>query len=84
MNQRRTSGLTRRRFVGAAGSLGAMMLGAPLARGSPAYAGPNVIVVRFGGGVRRRETIEPEHSFSPYLSRVLRTRGVRMVSWFQL
>jgi hypothetical protein len=76
MNQRRTSGLTRRRFVGAAGSLGAMMLGAPLARGSPANAGPNVIVVRFGGGVRRRETIEPEHSFSPYLSRVLRTRGV--------
>lgn len=76
MNQRRTSGLTRRRFVTATASLGAMMLASPLARGSPRYTGPNVILVRFGGGVRRRETIELQHSYSPYLSRVLRARGV--------
>jgi hypothetical protein len=39
------------------------------------YEGPNVIIVRFGGGVRRRETIDPEHTFSPYLCRELAKRG---------
>ncbi|MEM9027828.1 MAG: hypothetical protein AAGC70_05620, partial [Pseudomonadota bacterium] len=42
----------------------------------PAYRGPNVIVVRFGGGVRRRETIEPGTTFAPYLLNVLAKRGV--------
>lgn len=36
-------------------------------RERPQYNGPNVIIVRFGGGVRRRETIEPEHTYAPYL-----------------
>lgn len=71
-----SAGITRRRFVAAAGSVGAMTLLPSFARGSVAYGGPNLILVRFGGGVRRRETIEPEHSYSPYLSRVLRERGV--------
>ncbi len=31
------------------------------------YKGPNVIVIRYGGGVRRRETIAPETSFSPFM-----------------
>ncbi|MEE9254148.1 MAG: hypothetical protein V3U43_04395, partial [Pseudomonadales bacterium] len=57
-------------------SVGAMALAPSFARGSSAYGGPNVILVRFGGGVRRRETIESDHSYSPYLSRVLRAQGV--------
>lgn len=39
------------------------------------YIGPNVILVRFGGGVRRRETIDPQYSYSPYLAKVLREQG---------
>ncbi len=42
----------------------------------PPYAGPNVILIRFGGGVRRRETIEAEHTFAPYLCKELIPRGV--------
>ena len=41
----------------------------------PDYAGPNVVIIRFGGGVRRRETIDPEHTHSPYLCRELTKRG---------
>lgn len=41
----------------------------------PAYSGPNVILVRFGGGVRRRETIDPSHTYSPYFLRELVPRG---------
>lgn len=39
------------------------------------YAGPNVIIVRFGGGVRRQETIEPSTSFSPWMLREFVPRG---------
>jgi hypothetical protein len=39
------------------------------------YRGPNVVIVRFGGGVRRRETIDPEHTYSPYLVHDLAKRG---------
>ena len=39
------------------------------------YRGPNVILIRFGGGARRRESIAPETSFSPYLCRDLIKRG---------
>lgn len=42
---------------------------------APAYTGPKVIIIRFGGGVRRRETIEPEHSYAPFLSKELLRRG---------
>jgi hypothetical protein len=32
------------------------------------YKGPNVIIVRFGGGVRRRETVEfPDQTYCPFL-----------------
>ena len=41
----------------------------------PKYNGPNVVIVRFGGGVRRRETIDPEHSYSPFLCNDLTKRG---------
>src|SRR5690606_3945805 len=40
------------------------------------YGGPNVIIVRFGGGVRRRETIGPETTYSPYFLREMVPRGV--------
>jgi hypothetical protein len=41
-----------------------------------AYPGPNVILVRFGGGVRRAETIEEAGTYAPYLRHVLAPRGV--------
>ena len=47
---------------------------APVIR--PEYRGPNVILIRFGGGVRRRETIDPEHTYSPFVGRELARRGV--------
>lgn len=39
------------------------------------YKGPNVILVRFGGGVRRRETIDPEHTYAPFFRHVLAQQG---------
>ena len=44
--------------------------------GNAAYRGPNVILVRFGGGVRRRETIHSATTYAPYLANVLAKRGV--------
>ena len=41
----------------------------------PDYNGPNVIVIRFGGGVRRRETIDPTHTYAPYFRKVLAPKG---------
>jgi hypothetical protein len=41
----------------------------------PPYNGPNVVLIRFGGGARRRETIDSDHTYSPYLCRELTRRG---------
>lgn len=41
----------------------------------PPYRGPNVIIVRFGGGARRRETIEPETTYAPFLCHDFLKRG---------
>ena len=41
----------------------------------PAFRGPNVILIRFGGGARRRETIDPRSTYSPFLCRELVKRG---------
>ena len=41
----------------------------------PPYKGPNVILIRFGGGVRRRETIDPDHTYAPFLRHVLTKQG---------
>lgn len=75
--------LGRRRFLqraavglGAAGGLGAVV--GARADGVPEsreYLGPNVIVIRFGGGVRRRETINPRHTYSPFFLHDLCKRG---------
>lgn len=39
------------------------------------YTGPNVIVIRFGGGVRRRETIDLDHTYCPFISKTLATQA---------
>ena len=40
----------------------------PEPQGRLPYTGPNVILVRFGGGVRRRETIDfPENTYCPFI-----------------
>lgn len=42
----------------------------------PPYSGPNVILIRFGGGVRRQETIaDPAHTYCPYFTHELARRG---------
>ncbi len=40
------------------------------------YAGPNVILVRFGGGVRRAETIDEAGTYAPFLRHALAPRGL--------
>ena len=45
------------------------------ARLKPAYRGPKVIIVRFGGGARRRETIDSRSTYSPFLCHELAKRG---------
>lgn len=71
--------LSRRAFVaGSAAAAGALSL-APrtfAAAPRPDYAGPNVVIIRFGGGVRRSETIAPETTWAPYFLNALVPRGV--------
>lgn len=73
-----TATIDRRRFSkgllasGAATAFGATPV---LGQDARTYDGPNVIVIRFGGGVRRRETIDPLNTYSPYLRHVLAKRA---------
>lgn len=68
--------IDRRTFNIGLGATGlATCLGGP-ARAKPAYGGPNVVIIRFGGGVRRLETIDPQGTYAPYLINVLAKRGV--------
>src|SRR5688572_28526173 len=72
--------LPRRSFLkSAVAGAGTLAFAPHLIRGEeaskPAYKGPNVVIVRFGGGVRRRETIDPEHTYSPFLCHELTKRG---------
>ena len=41
----------------------------------PEYRGPNVIIIRYGGGARRRESIEAGTTYSPFLCHELVKRG---------
>ena len=67
--------VTRRAFNSGLGAgLLSSVLGTPAA--SQSYRGPNVILIRFGGGVRRAETIAQGSSYAPYLREVLSARGV--------
>ena len=74
-----TDTLARRQFCkGLIASAGLAEIGrsSSLALAAPAaYVGPKVIIIRFGGGVRRRETIDPEHSYAPFLTSELLGRG---------
>ncbi len=67
--------INRRDFTSALGAgLAASVL--PGRSWAAPYRGPNVIIVRFGGGVRRLDTIEPDTTYAPYLLNVLAPRGV--------
>ncbi len=46
-----------------------------LSQPAPAYRGPNVVLVRFGGGVRRAETIDEAATWAPFLRHRLAPRG---------
>lgn len=59
---------------GLACSVGAAAL-STLPAPAQAYTGPNVIIVRFGGGVRRAETIGDGTSYAPYMMNVLAKQG---------
>jgi len=65
---------SRRQFITTvAAGMGAAAL-SPYAIAAPAktYNGPNVIIVRFGGGVRRHETIlDKQNTYSPYLHELM-------------
>lgn len=71
--------MNRRDFLLGATAAGASVLarpglGADTSRQS--YDGPNVILIRFGGGIRRRETIAEGAEYAPFLKNVLAPRGV--------
>jgi len=80
------SGLPRRKFIkGLVAGTGLLAVGDPLtaaeslaadSRWRPsAFRGPNVVLIRFGGGVRRKETIDPQSTYSPFLCRQFVRRG---------
>ena len=67
--------ITRRSFQSGLGAaVAASAIGGPAQAKS--YNGPNVVLIRFGGGVRRQETIDPVNTFAPFTRRVLAKRGV--------
>lgn len=74
--------LTRRSLLMRAAAGAAAFSGLePLARAAwgqpsrPAYKGPKAVIVRFGGGARRQETIDPAGTYSPFLCRDFVKRG---------
>ena len=67
--------MDRRAFNFGLGALTASHL-APKTAFAKEYNGTNVILVRFGGGVRRLETIDEDATYAPYLRHVLAKRGV--------
>ncbi|NND19536.1 MAG: sulfatase-like hydrolase/transferase [Silicimonas sp.] len=67
--------VTRRTFnTGLASSLLGSAVATPAA--AKAYRGPNVVLIRFGGGVRRSETVDEATTYAPYTRKVLAKRGV--------
>ena len=67
--------VTRRAFnTGLGAAVTASTLAGP-AR-SASYRGPNVVLIRFGGGVRRHETIDETGTYAPFTRKVLTKRGV--------
>jgi len=73
-----TNKIPRRTFLKGVAAGAALFPAAPALLAEPRqpdYRGPNVVIVRFGGGVRRRETIDPEHTYAPFLCHELTKRG---------
>ena len=68
--------MDRRSFtLGSLGLAAGLAAPVPSLAQSPSYRGPNVILVRFGGGVRRAETIDVAATWAPYLRHTLAPRG---------
>ena len=67
--------INRRRFSFSMGAAAAATFLSKPAVAAAHYTGPNVIILRFGGGVRRAETIG-RNSFAPFLMHKLAPRGV--------
>src|SRR4030095_17031509 len=69
--------ITRREFLGVVGAgVGALapaLADDPFSR--PAFRGRNVVIIRFGGGVRRLESIVPERTYAPFVAKDLVRRG---------
>ena len=57
----------------ASGAPAAVPAAADLTR--KAYSGPNLVIVRWGGGARRKESIETGTTYSPFLCHELLKRG---------
>lgn len=81
MDSERMVPLNRRNFLSGAAALGLSSVSLSPNQAAevgqrPAYSGPKVILVRFGGGVRPQETIASEETYSPFLKKVLAPRGV--------
>ena len=55
---------------------GAVASSIPIPAHAATYRGPNVVLIRFGGGVRRYETIDENGTYAPYTRKVLAKRGV--------
>ena len=83
MNPQTSLATHRRSFLkgvtaGALGVAGSHWLSSPLmAAAKPQYRGPNVILIRFGGGTRPAEAVNPDpnKNFAPYFYNVLAKRG---------
>ena len=67
--------VTRRAFNAGLGA-GVVASALPRAALAQSYRGPNVVLIRFGGGVRRYETIDESGTYAPYMRRILAKRGV--------
>ncbi len=71
--------MDRRSFnLGMAGLAASLTAPFPTFAQDRSYRGPNVVLVRFGGGVRRAETIDEAATWAPYLRHVLAKRGTFM------
>lgn len=71
-------GIDRRSFIRtAAAGTGALCMAPRLMADAqrPDYRGPNVVLIRFGGGVRRREVVDPDRTWAPYFRHELTKRG---------
>ena len=71
--------LTRRGFLAGLGALGSFdrlaRAAESLSPARPEYVGLNAVLIRFGGGARRQETIDPKGTFSPFLCHEMTKRG---------